>query len=44
MASIPDIGNAGMGISKDNSAEVEQFRCCVDEIFQKVDEVREVIN
>ncbi|XVE99357.1 hypothetical protein REPUB_Repub03eG0191100 [Reevesia pubescens] len=44
MASFPDFGNAEMGISKDNSAEVDQFRCRVDEIFQKVDELEKKVN
>lgn len=44
MESVPDLGNAEMGISKDNTSEVEVFRCRVDEIFHKVDEVRELIN
>lgn len=39
MASIPDFEIAETGISKDNSAEAEQFKFRVDEIFQKVDEV-----
>ncbi|GMJ09513.1 IMBIBITION-INDUCIBLE 1, GLOBAL TRANSCRIPTION FACTOR GROUP E1 [Hibiscus trionum] len=44
MASIPDFENAEMGISKNNSAEVEQFKCHVDEIFQKVDELEQKVN
>lgn len=43
MASVPEFGNAEMGISKDNNMEGQQFSCRVDEIFQKVDEVRELI-
>ncbi|KAK8482999.1 hypothetical protein V6N13_030037 [Hibiscus sabdariffa] len=44
MASIPGFENAEMGISKNNSAEVEQLKCHVDEIFQKVDELEQKVN
>ncbi|TYH19852.1 hypothetical protein ES288_A05G384700v1 [Gossypium darwinii] len=44
MASIPDFEIAEAGISKDNSAEAEQFKFRVDEIFQKVDELEQKVN
>ncbi|MBA0750701.1 hypothetical protein Gogos_002095 [Gossypium gossypioides] len=44
MASIPDFEIAETGISKDNSAEAEQFKIRVDEIFQKVDELEQKVN
>ncbi|OMO71637.1 hypothetical protein CCACVL1_18115 [Corchorus capsularis] len=44
MASVPDFGNAEMGIPKDNNAETDMYRCRVNEIFQKVDELEQKVN
>ncbi|KAK8509424.1 hypothetical protein V6N13_104688 [Hibiscus sabdariffa] len=44
MASIPDSENAQVEISEDKTEEVEQFKCRVDEIFQKVDELEQRVN
>ncbi|KAK8574575.1 hypothetical protein V6N12_062265 [Hibiscus sabdariffa] len=44
MASIPDFENAEVEIREDKTEEVEQFKCRIDEIFQKVDELEQRVN
>ncbi|KAL4369568.1 hypothetical protein GQ457_05G021180 [Hibiscus cannabinus] len=44
MASIPDFENAEVEIREDKTEEVEQFKCRIDEIFQKVDGLEQRVN
>ncbi|KAA8539330.1 hypothetical protein F0562_026022 [Nyssa sinensis] len=43
-ASTPDFRNVGLGLAEGNAAEVEGFRCSVDDIFTKVDKLEQRVN
>ncbi|KAA8539341.1 hypothetical protein F0562_026033 [Nyssa sinensis] len=43
-ASTPYFRNVGLGLAEGNAAEVEGFRCSVDDIFTKVDKLEQRVN
>ncbi|KAA8539339.1 hypothetical protein F0562_026031 [Nyssa sinensis] len=43
-ASTPDFRNVGLGLAEGNAAEVEGFRCSVDDIFTKVNKLEQRVN
>lgn len=42
--SLLDVRNVGTGNTEGNAAEVEGFRCCVDEILTRVDKLEQRVN